>query len=58
LAGLYDAQGRYEQAEPLYQRALMIDEQQLGREHPTTQTVREDYVTLRQTMDHERKLSS
>ena len=28
-------QGKYEQAEPLYQRALAIREQQLGPEHPT-----------------------
>ncbi len=34
LANLYSAQGRYAQAEPLYQRSLAIDEQALGPEHP------------------------
>ncbi len=36
LALLYDSQGKYEQAEPLYQRALHIREQVLGPEHPDT----------------------
>ncbi len=34
LAVLYNAQGRYAQAEPLYQRALAIREKALGPEHP------------------------
>ncbi len=34
LAVLYYAQGRYAQAEPLYQRALAIREKALGPEHP------------------------
>ena len=38
LAGLYAEQGQYEQAEPLYQRALAIREQQLGPLHPHTAT--------------------
>ena len=33
-----DAQGKYEQAESLYERALAIREQQLGPEHPDTAT--------------------
>src|SRR5437588_5894880 len=36
LAELYRAQGNYEQAEPLYQRALAIREQVLGSQHPDT----------------------
>jgi tetratricopeptide (TPR) repeat protein len=31
-------QGKYEQAEPLYQRALAIKERVLGKEHPSTAT--------------------
>jgi tetratricopeptide (TPR) repeat protein len=31
---LYRAQGRYAEAEPLYQRSLAIREQALGAEHP------------------------
>ena len=34
LAILYYRQGKYAEAEPLYQRALHIREQQLGPEHP------------------------
>src|SRR5205807_1216345 len=36
LAGLYNNQGKYEQAEPLLVRALEIREQQLGADHPDT----------------------
>src|SRR6266567_2192778 len=36
LAGLYYAQGNYEQAEPLLKRALAICEQVLGPLHPDT----------------------
>ena len=34
LAGLYRDQGRYADAEPLYQRSLAIREKALGRDHP------------------------
>jgi tetratricopeptide (TPR) repeat protein len=34
LAGLYDSQGRYEQAEPLMKEALEIRKQVLGTNHP------------------------
>jgi tetratricopeptide (TPR) repeat protein len=33
LASLYFEQGKYQQAEPLYQRAVRIFEQELGLEH-------------------------
>ena len=36
LANLYYNQGKYEQAEPLYQQALSIYEEQLGPTHPRT----------------------
>jgi len=39
LAELYRYQGKYEQAEPLYLRALSIFEQRLGAEHPYTAEV-------------------
>ena len=38
LAGLYQAQGAYAQAEPLYKRALAIREKVLGPDHPDTAT--------------------
>ncbi|MFQ5695897.1 MAG: tetratricopeptide repeat protein, partial [Terriglobia bacterium] len=34
LAALYQAQGRYAEAEPLSKRAIAIDEQVLGPDHP------------------------
>ena len=46
LAGLYERQGRYEQAEPLYKRALVIVEKVLGPEHPDTVAARKYYETL------------
>ncbi|MGO8778414.1 MAG: CHAT domain-containing protein, partial [Rhodomicrobium sp.] len=36
LATLYDDQGRYSEAEPLYKRALEESERVLGKEHPLT----------------------
>ena len=34
LASLYNRQGRYAEAEPLFKRALVIREEALGLEHP------------------------
>jgi hypothetical protein len=39
---------RYEQATPLYQRALASCEQQLGAGHPTTKIVRQNSTSLLQ----------
>ncbi|MBV9688647.1 MAG: tetratricopeptide repeat protein [Ktedonobacteraceae bacterium] len=50
LARLYQTQGKYEQAEPLYQRALRICEQVLGAEHPSTRITLKNYTILLQTM--------
>jgi hypothetical protein len=44
---LYQAQGKYAEAEPLYKRALASCEQ-LGVSHPTTQIVRQNYTSLLQ----------
>ncbi len=46
LALVYDDQGRYAEAEPLYQRSLMISEIALGPEHPHVATSLENYATL------------
>ncbi|MDE5104694.1 MAG: tetratricopeptide repeat protein, partial [Trichodesmium sp. St19_bin2] len=43
LAALYNSQGKYEAAEPLYLQALKILKQSLGEEHPNTQTVQKNY---------------
>ena len=44
LAALYESQGRYTEAEPLYQKALKMLEQLLGVGHPDTMTVRKNYA--------------
>ncbi len=46
LAVLYDAQGRYAEAEPLYKRALAILEKALGPEHPYVAQGLENYAVL------------
>ncbi len=46
LALLHKAQGRYAEAEPLYQRALAIREKALGPEHPDVATSLENYADL------------
>ena len=48
LALLYDAQGRYAKAEPLYQRALAIWEKALGPEHPHVAASLNNLATLYQ----------
>jgi Tetratricopeptide repeat len=44
---------RYTEAEPLYQRALAIREQQLGAQHPDTATSLNDLANLYQTQDRD-----
>jgi len=34
LAGLFDSQGRYNAAEPLYRETLLLREKVLGKEYP------------------------
>jgi tetratricopeptide (TPR) repeat protein len=46
LAALYQAQGRYQEAEPLYQRTLRAREQALGPDHPDTLTTVNDLAEL------------
>ena len=46
LAGLYQAQGRYGEAEPLFMRSLAIDEKALAPEHPEVATSFENYSAL------------
>ena len=51
---LYTHQGQYEQAEPLYQRALAIFEKVFGPEHPNTITVRKHYARFLRKRDEGR----
>ncbi len=43
----YKSQGRYAEAEPMYQQALEMFERCLGKEHPYTITVRNNLVHRR-----------
>jgi tetratricopeptide (TPR) repeat protein len=49
LAGLYQRQGKYEQAEALYQRALAIREQVRGPDHPAVAAVLSNLAGLYQS---------
>jgi tetratricopeptide (TPR) repeat protein len=53
LAALYDDQGKYEEAEPLYQRAQAIYERVLGPDHSSTVTIRENHDSLKEIMNKE-----
>ena len=46
LAELYRTQGKYAEAEPLYNRALAIVEKALGPEHPYVATSLANYAAL------------
>ncbi len=50
LAGLYYAQSRYAEAEPLLKRSLAIDEKAFGPEHPNVAQSLENYADLLQKM--------
>lgn len=53
LASLYKSQGKYEQAKPLYLRALAICEKALEPQHLNTQQTRQNYATLLRAMGRE-----
>ena len=46
LAALYQTQGHYAQAEPLYRRSLAILERALGPDHPDVATSLENLAAL------------
>ncbi len=49
MAGLYESQGRYSEAEPLYKQALAIRKQQLGDNHADTATSLNNLALLYQS---------
>jgi tetratricopeptide (TPR) repeat protein len=53
LAQLYQQQGKYGQAELLYQRALHIREQLLGLAHPETENTRQAYAALLRLLERD-----
>jgi tetratricopeptide (TPR) repeat protein len=46
MVGLYDTQGKFAEAEPLYKQALAIVEKVLGPNHPNVATVCENMAYL------------
>ncbi len=50
LAVLYKTQGKYAQAEPLYKRAIAIDEKALRLDHPKVARTLENYAALLRKM--------
>ena len=55
LANLYTQQGRYEEAEPLYQQALRIREQSLEPEHSKTADILHAFAGFRQAQGQTRE---
>ena len=53
LAALYASQGRYDEAEPLFNEAVEIVERVLGAEHPNTKIPRDNYEELLAEMKEE-----
>ena len=51
LACLLDAQGRLDEAEPLYKRALAIEERVRGPEHPNVAALLDNLATLHHARD-------
>ncbi len=52
LALLYNDQGLYAEAEPLFERALAIVERVLGSEHPNLADVLDSYAELKHATGH------
>lgn len=57
LAGLYESQGKYEAAEPLYLQALEMDKKLLGEEHPNTQTINSNLLDLQDKIKQQKSSS-
>jgi tetratricopeptide (TPR) repeat protein len=55
LALLYQDQGKYGEAEPLFRRSLGIFEKVLGKGHHSTETVRANYAALQEEMKQKGK---
>jgi hypothetical protein len=53
LAQLCQQQGKHEQAEALYQRALHIREHHLGKTHPETEKTRRAYAAFLRLLERD-----
>jgi hypothetical protein len=52
LAVLYEVEGNYAKAEPLFQRTLAIQEKTIGPTHPSVAITLENYAKLLRNTDH------
>jgi hypothetical protein len=55
LAELYRFQGRYGETEPLYGRSIAILLEKLGENHPSTQTVQNNFLIFLQQVIQEQR---
>jgi tetratricopeptide (TPR) repeat protein len=55
LAQVYEAQGQYARAEPLYQEALAICKKAFDPKHPDLATVMENYAELLANLKRDRE---
>jgi tetratricopeptide (TPR) repeat protein len=55
LASLYTNQGKYEQAEPLLQRAFAIYKKTFGPHHPYTKSIQENYARFLEEKQQKRR---
>lgn len=55
LAILYADQGKYEQAEPLFRRAIAIYQQTFGPDHPGTKTIEGNYARFQEEKKRKRR---
>ncbi|MCJ8280980.1 MAG: CHAT domain-containing protein, partial [Rivularia sp. ALOHA_DT_140] len=58
LAILYESQGNYKKAEPLYLRSLAIKEKVLGKEHPQVATILNNLALLYNSQENYAKAES
>jgi tetratricopeptide (TPR) repeat protein len=54
LAGLYNAQGDYESAKPLFERALKIANKFFKPDHPNVRLYSENYAKLFEKMEKQK----
>ena len=53
LAVLYQSEGRYTEAVPLYERGQILFEKALGKSHPKAVACRKSYARLRRALGGE-----
>ena len=56
LADLYRVQGRYDEAEPLNERALTIAVSKLGTQHPHTRAMLRNFLALYRAQGRDKEI--